>query len=60
MRRMYIRELPAWPRFHWNTERLANLLASLRHRQGRLMGRMEALGYNLRQEAVLQNSLPMR
>jgi Fic family protein len=26
----------------------------LRHRQGRLIGHMEALGFNLRQEAVLQ------
>jgi Fic family protein len=29
-------------------------VADVRHRQGRLMGHMEALGFNLRQEAVLQ------
>jgi len=51
---MYIYELKDWPRFHWNTERLAEPLASLRHRQGRLIGHMEALGFNLQQEAVLQ------
>ena len=51
---MYIHELQDWPRFHWNTERLAEPLASVRHRQGRLVGHMEALGFNLRQEAVLQ------
>ena len=33
---------------------LAEPLASVRHRQGRLIGHMEALGFNLRQEAVLQ------
>jgi Fic family protein len=51
---MYIHELSEWPRFQWNRERLAELLASVRHRQGRLIGHMEALGFNLRQEAVLQ------
>src|ERR1700682_1639984 len=54
MRRMYIHELQDWPRFDWNRERLAKPLAGVRHRQGRLIGHMEALGFNLRQEAVLQ------
>ncbi len=51
---MYIHELQEWPRFDWNRERLAEPLAAVRHRQGRLIGHMEALGFNLRQEAVLQ------
>src|SRR5712692_11891953 len=51
---MYVHELPDWPRFKWNRERLADLLAAVRHRQGRLIGHMEALGFNLRREAVLQ------
>src|SRR5919197_2643125 len=51
---MYIHELYDWPRFHWNRDRLADLLADVRHRQGRLTGHIEALGFNLRQEAVLQ------
>ncbi len=51
---MYIHESHDWPRFEWNRERLAELLAAVRHRQGRLIGHMEALGFNLRQEAVLQ------
>src|SRR5437763_16662793 len=51
---MYIHELPDWPRWGRNPERLAELLASVRHQQGRLMGHMEALGFNLQQEAVLQ------
>src|ERR1700682_1483160 len=54
MRRMYIHELQGWPRFDGNRERLAEPLAAVRHRQGRLIGHMEALGFNLRQEAVLQ------
>ncbi len=51
---MYIHELTDWPRFHWNAGNLAGLLASVRHRQGRLLGHMEALGFPLRQEAVLE------
>src|ERR1039457_4308728 len=51
---MYIHELQDWPRFCWHREQLAELLASVRHRQGRLVGHMEALGFNLQQEAVLE------
>ncbi|MBI4885964.1 MAG: Fic family protein [Acidobacteria bacterium] len=56
MRRLkrYVHERPDWPRFRWDQERLATILASVRHRQGRLIGRMEALGFPLQQEAVLQ------
>jgi Fic family protein len=51
---MYIHELSDWPQFTWNRERLAEPLADVRHRQGRLLGHMEALGFNLRQEAILE------
>ena len=51
---MYIHELKDWPRFHWGAESIAEPLASVRHRQGRLTGHMEALGFNLQQEAVLK------
>jgi len=56
MRRIatYIHERPDWPRFQWSGETLAKPLAVVRHQQGRLIGRMEALGFNLRQEAVLK------
>src|SRR5580700_2822035 len=54
LRRMYIHELSDWPHFTWNQERLAEPLANIRHRQGRLLGHMEALGFNLRQEATLE------
>src|SRR5438067_7999395 len=51
---MYIHELKEWPNLDWNQARLADLLAEARHHQGRLLGRMEALGFGLRQEATLQ------
>lgn len=54
MRIMYIHELPDWPHFHWNTDRLVYPLADVRHRQGLLTGRMGGIGFNFRQEAVLQ------
>ncbi len=49
----YIHELKEWPRFQWDEGLAARHLAPVRHRQGRLIGRMEALGYDLRAEAVL-------
>jgi len=51
---MYLHELKEWPRFRWDTKSLAEPLASVRHRQGRLIGRMESLGFNLQREAVLR------
>lgn len=50
----YIHQLPNWPEFHWNHHKLALLLAEVRHRQGKLLGRMEGLGFHLQAEATLQ------
>src|ERR1700678_1359014 len=54
MRRIYIHNLPDWPRFEWDRDGLAEPLAAVRLRQGRMIGHMEALGFPLRTEAVLQ------
>jgi Fic family protein len=50
----FIYDQPDWPRFRWDRQSLAERLASVRHEQGRLLGRMESLGFKLQQEAVLQ------
>ncbi|MFM7316712.1 MAG: Fic family protein [bacterium] len=50
---MYIHEQADWPVFRWDRLGLADELAAVRHRQGRLVGRMEGLGFRLREEAVL-------
>jgi Fic family protein len=50
----YIYQLDRWPHLHWSTERLAEHLAAVRHKQGRLIGRMEGLGFTLRAEAALR------
>ncbi|MEO6710890.1 MAG: Fic family protein [Planctomycetota bacterium] len=46
-----IHERPGWPQFTWEREELAPALVAVRHKQGRLLGRMEALGFGLRTEA---------
>jgi len=51
---IYIHQLPDWPAFRWDGDRLSVSLGAIRHRQGRLVGRMEALGFPLRTEAVMQ------
>ena len=50
----YIHQLEQWPRINWDTAALADRLAEVRHDQGRLLGRIEGLGFELRSEASLQ------
>lgn len=52
--RRHIYQLFDWPGFHWNQEALQAPLAAARHKQGRLLGRMETLGFSLRREAELE------
>lgn len=49
----FIHELADWPEFRWDHKALTQQLAAVRHRQGRLLGRMEGLGFTLRSEALL-------
>ena len=49
----YIHERPGWPDFTWDSEALAGPLAAVRHKQGKHLGKMEALGFDLRTEASL-------
>jgi Fic family protein len=51
---LYIHERKNWPRLQYRESELATPLAATRHRQGRLIGRMEGLGFRLRAEASLQ------
>lgn len=50
----YIWQQPDWPVWKFDSARLAVSLASVRHAQGRLLGRMESLGFKSRNEALLQ------
>jgi Fic family protein len=49
----YIHELENWPDFHWEEEALSVKLGAVRHRQGKILGHMEALGFPLQEEAML-------
>lgn len=51
----YIHQLDTWPVFRWDRDTVATRLAAVRHRQGRLLGRMDTLGFDLRAEATLQS-----
>jgi Fic family protein len=51
----YIHELKGWSKFIWSYERIAEQLAAVSRHQGRLIGRMESLGFQLRAEAVLES-----
>src|SRR5690349_5688730 len=51
---MNIYGLRDWPRFHWDMEKLAEPLASVRYRQGGLIGQVKGLGFRFQQEAVFE------
>jgi len=50
----YVHELASWPNFRWDEKLIGQKLGPVRHHQGRLLGRMEALGFDLQTEAALQ------
>src|ERR1035438_5289886 len=50
---MYIWEQPDWPDLTWDSGHLAALLGQASREQGRLLGRMQDLGFDLRREAQL-------
>lgn len=50
---MWIHEHQHWTNFTWDAEFLSSKLADVRYRQGRLLGQMESLGFELKQEANL-------
>ncbi len=54
VKNIYIYQQKDWPNFTWRIEELSDLLADVRNKQGRLLGKMEALGFNLQNEAFLE------
>ena len=51
---MYIHLRKDWPQFSWDYEQIAALLSEVSNLQGRLLGQMEGLGFDLQNEAVLE------
>lgn len=50
---MYIWERPEWPEFTWQPDRLVEPLAAARLKQGRLLGTMVRLGFDLKRDTEL-------
>lgn len=50
---MYIYERPDWPEFKWDTDEILTLLIDVRNLQGRVLGRMGTLGFELKDQANL-------
>lgn len=49
----YIHEHSDWPQLTWDMQALAKALADVRYKQGVHLGKMQALGFDLREEASL-------
>lgn len=50
----YIYQKYDWPQFVWDDDVVMHYLGKVRHLQGKIIGNMEALGFDLRDEAVLK------
>jgi Fic family protein len=52
---MYIHERQNWTNFFWDNDKLSLKLSNIRHLQGRLLGRMESLGFELIERATMES-----
>jgi len=50
----YIYQQENWPDFTWQPDEILELLADVRNKQGRLLGKMSVLGFDLQNEAFLE------
>ena len=50
----YVYQRKDWPQFYWDNEVLVLKLSDVRNKQGRLLGKMENLGFDLQNEAMLK------
>ena len=53
MRAVYIWQQPTWAEFKWDNERLITLLSEVRNLEGRIMGLMEGVGFNVQNATSL-------
>jgi Fic family protein len=53
MRRKYIYQDNNWPLFTWESDELLPLLGKVRNLKGLLIGKMDALGFDLKSEVLL-------
>lgn len=53
MRPLYIWQQKEWPEFTWDDAKLSYKLGRVRSLQGKLVGKMSALGFDLKNNAML-------
>ncbi len=51
---MFIHQLRKWPSFSWDAKKFASKLGAVRHRQGKILGQMLAMGFRVQEETMLQ------
>jgi len=51
---MYIHQRIDWTKFTWDAEVITPLLGQVRHKQGKILGVMQGLGFRLQEETVLK------
>ncbi len=51
---MYLHQNKDWPNFKWDNNTILPYVSTVRDLQGRLIGKMEGIGFELREEAVLE------
>lgn len=51
---MYAHQRKDWPQFTWNAKAITSQLGAVRHRQGRILGQMQGLGFRLQEETMLK------
>jgi Fic family protein len=50
---IYLHENPDWPKMTWDTKSISRHCSEVRHKQGKLLGRMESLGFDFKNQAFL-------
>lgn len=51
---MYIHQRKDWTKFTWDAEVITPLLGQVRHKQGKILGVMQGLGFRLQEETMLK------
>ncbi len=49
----YIYQYSSWPDFTWDEKEVQGLLGKVRHLQGKLLGKISALGFSVKEETML-------
>ena len=59
-KRKYIYQYDNWPNFAWDEQEIQVILGKVRPLQGKLLGKISALGFSLKEETVFANSIGVK